>query len=206
MEKYDTLFTLALATGLRIGELLALSWGDIDFTKKTITVNKTLQYMKNKETNKFEYIVQTPKTRTSKRTIPLLESLVFILKRQKREQEKQIKRMGDKWEPIVAAGLDNLVFTTEFGKPFDRNSINRVLTSIVNGMNKERTEPFEHFTPHTLRHTFATRCFENGIPPKVVQEYMGHSTLQMTMDLYTHVMEETKTEEIKKLEKVFKQA
>lgn len=207
-RKYNTLFTVALATGLRIGELLALNWSDIDFSNKTITVTKTLQYLKNKETGKFENLMQTPKTKTSKRTIPLLDSLIFILKKYRREQQAIIEKMGDKWNPLEKDGFRELVFTTEFGRPFDRCSINRVITSVVEEINETRDkgQPFEDFTPHTLRHTFATRCFENGIPPKVVQGYLGHATLQMTMDLYTHVMEETKTEEIKKLEKVFRRA
>ena len=66
---------------------------------------------------------------------------------------------------------------------------------------KEHREPviFERITPHTLRHTFATRAFESGIPPKVVQQILGHSSLEMTMDLYTHVTEEVQSNEIQKL-------
>ena len=66
---------------------------------------------------------------------------------------------------------------------------------------KEQREPiiFERITPHTLRHTFATRAFESGIPPKVVQQILGHSSLEMTMDLYTHVTEDVQSREIQKL-------
>ena len=62
---------------------------------------------------------------------------------------------------------------------------------------------FERITPHTLRHTFATRAFESGIPPKVVQQILGHSSLEMTMDLYTHVTEDVQSKEIQKLEIFF---
>ena len=61
------------------------------------------------------------------------------------------------------------------------------------------TPEFQTFTPHTLRHTFATRCFENGMMPKTLQELLGHTSLNMTMDLYTHVTEEMKQKEIKKM-------
>lgn len=207
-KKYNTLFTVALGTGMRIGELLALNWSDINYNEKTIEINKTLQYLYNKEEKKYEYVMQTPKTKTSKRTIPLLDSLAFLLKKHRKEQQSLKMKLGDKWQPLDKEGFRNLVFTTEFGRPFDRNSINRAISSIVTEINKKRDkgEEFPDFSPHCLRHTFATRCFENGIPPKVVQEYLGHTTIQMTMDLYTHVMKETKQDEIKKLDNVFKLA
>lgn len=207
-KKYHTLFTVALGTGMRIGELLALNWSDIDYNEKTIEINKTLQYLYNKEKKKYEYVMQTPKTKTSKRIIPLLDSLAFLLKKHRKEQQELRMSLGDKWQPLNKEGFGNLVFTTEFGRPFDRNSINRAISSIVTEMNKKREKgnEFPNFSPHCLRHTFATRCFENGIPPKVVQEYLGHTTIQMTMDLYTHVMKETKQDEIKKLDNVFKLA
>lgn len=207
-RKYTTLFTVALGTGMRIGELLALNWSDIDFNNKTININKTLQYLKNSKTKKYECVMQTPKTKTSKRVIPLLDSLAFLLRKHRKEQQLLKVRLGDKWQPIEKDDFKNLVFTTEFGRPFDRCAINRAINSIVKDMNKERNESnlFPNFTPHSLRHSFATRCFEQGIPPKVVQGYLGHSTIQMTMDLYTHVMEDVKQDEIKKLENVFKMA
>lgn len=207
-KKYHTLFTVVLGTGMRIGELLALNWSDIDYNEKTIEINKTLQYLYNKEKKKYEYVMQTPKTKTSKRIIPLLDSLAFLLKKHRKEQQELRMSLGDKWQPLNKEGFGNLVFTTEFGRPFDRNSINRAISSIVTEMNKKREKgnEFPNFSPHCLRHTFATRCFENGIPPKVVQEYLGHTTIQMTMDLYTHVMKETKQDEIKKLDNVFKLA
>lgn len=67
---------------------------------------------------------------------------------------------------------------------------------------RDELEKIEYFSPHCFRHTFATRCFEAGIKPKTVQQYLGHATLQMTMDLYTHVLKEHSQEEMAKLEKV----
>jgi len=67
---------------------------------------------------------------------------------------------------------------------------------------RDELEKIEYFSPHCFRHTFATRCFEAGIKPKTVQQYLGHATLQMTMDLYTHVLKEHSQEEMTKLEKV----
>ena len=77
------------------------------------------------------------------------------------------------------------------------------IKSIVDELNlcKDELEKFEPFTPHCFRHTFATRCFESNIQPKTVQIYLGHATLQMTMDLYTSVLKNHKQDEMKKLEK-----
>ena len=204
-KRYNTLFTVALGTGLRIGELLALNWSDIDFKNGIIRVSKTVQYLKNNETGSMEAVMQTPKTKTSKREIPLLDSISAILRKYKIEQQQLKWKLGDKWKPLEKDGFRDLVFTTEFGKPIDRSNVPSVIRRILKDLNKDREEGvFEVFTPHSLRHTFATRCFENGIPPKVVQGYLGHSTIQMTMDLYTHVMKDVQQDEIKKIDKLFK--
>ena len=81
------------------------------------------------------------------------------------------------------------------------NYVNKINKNEELQARKEKREPvvFERITPHTLRHTFATRAFESGIPPKVVQQILGHSSLEMTMDLYTHVTEDVQTKEIQKL-------
>lgn len=210
-KRYEPMFIIAFGTGLRIGELLALNWDDVDFKKKSINVTKTLYY--SKENGQHKFVLQSPKTKTSVRIVPMMQQVVKAFKAQRKEQLKHIMMLGDKWKPLTEKGLDDLVFTTEWGKPVDRNSINRTITSIVNDYNHQEKEKAENeerdpeiletFTPHTMRHSFATRCFEQNIPPKVVQGFLGHATLSMTMDLYTHVTEETEREEIKKLAAVF---
>lgn len=88
-------------------------------------------------------------------------------------------------------GFQDLLFTTKFGTPICDQIMIDAIKKIVNEINlcKDELEQFEMFTPHCFRHTFATRCFEAGIQPKTVQNYLGHATLQMTMDLYTTVLE-----------------
>lgn len=210
-QRYEQLFIIAFGTGLRIGELLALNWTDVDFKENYIDVNKTLYYCK--EDSQYRFIVQTPKTKTSFRQVPMMKHVATAFKMQKKYQLQHMMLLGDKWEPLTDIGLNNLVFTTEWGKPVDRNSINRVIGSIVKAYNnqeikiaeREGREPerIEYFSAHTTRHTFATRCFEKNIPPKVVQGYLGHATLAMTMDLYTHVTKETEIEQIQKLASTF---
>lgn len=98
-------------------------------------------------------------------------------------------------------------------EPMRKRTIAYDMDAIVERINKDRKEKnanrrrkqeeFEHVSPHVLRHTFATRALENGIPPKVVQEILGHSSITITLDLYTHVLDKTKSEEILKLERIF---
>lgn len=94
---------------------------------------------------------------------------------------------------------------TKFNTPICAVVLNDAIKRIVNEINLQRDEIelFPTFSAYTFRHTFATRCIETGILPKTVQKYLGHATLQMTMDLYVHVAEEFKKEEIKKLGSIF---
>lgn len=101
-------------------------------------------------------------------------------------------------------GFDNLLFTTKYGTPICNQILFDAIKRIIEEINlcRDELEQFEPFSPHCFRHTFATRCFEAGIQPKTVQTYLGHATLQMTMDLYTSVLEDHKQEEMQKLENV----
>ena len=98
--------------------------------------------------------------------------------------------------------FSKLLFTTKYGTPLNSELYCEAIDKIVNEMNlmRDELEKIEKFSGHTFRHTFATRCFEAGIAPKTVQKYLGHATLQMTMDLYTSVMEDKKQEDIALLE------
>ena len=98
-------------------------------------------------------------------------------------------------------GLENLVFTYEGGGALWDTAIRVDIKKVIDRIHKENIE-FEPITPHTFRHTFATRGLEQGIPLKVMQTILGHSSLSMTSDLYSHVLPDTKAEEMKKLENV----
>lgn len=184
-----------LYTGLRSGELRGLEWKDIDFNKKLIHVTGTLYYSKETGWRKGK-----PKTKTSKRDIPMLDNVEHLLKKRKRQQMENKLYLGDKFESVK--GFENLVFTRSNGSPIKAAVLNYKLNRIQEQIRKDGNE-IERITPHTLRHTFATRCIENGIPPQVLKVILGHSTLAMTMDLYAHVLPNTRTKEMQKIANIF---
>lgn len=201
--------TVLLGTGMRVGELLGLNWEDLDFEHKTISISKTMVYVKNRDTGKFQFAVQTPKTRHGRRTIPMQKHVEQALLRQRALQ--QTLRTRPDWAPQKE--FTQLVFCGRNGQPRQRTAIQCTLNRIVRAMNAEETklarkegrEPvlMEHLHPHALRHSFATRCFEVDMPPKTVQQLLGHASIQMTMDLYTHVSEQKKMADMSRLDEIF---
>lgn len=208
---YENLIVTALGTGMRPGELLGLLEDDLNFKKREITINKTLVYIKDLSTGKYVFKYQTPKTESGERVIPMQESVYKVLRRQ-RILKREIQLSSDKWEPLN--GFENLVFVTKNGKPVSQRSFQSALDWIVKAINKDRKKqaekdktdfiPMEHIYPHALRHTFATRCFEAGIAPKTVQKYLGHSSIAITLDIYTHVTKDKAKEDMNKLEEFYK--
>lgn len=180
---YENLFVLALETGLRVGELSALQWEDIDFKKKVIHVKHTLCYFS--KNGKYVFEMHDTKTNNGKRTIPLTAKAINSLKCQKlQKQEIILKGKTAKEE------FQNLVFVTRNNQPTQQFLINQCMQLVIQNMNKAGID-FSPFTLHTLRHTFATRAIEYGMNPKILQKLLGHGTLQMTMGLYCHVTEDT---------------
>lgn len=195
---YDNLFVVAISTGLRQGELCALTWEDIDLEKKEISVTKTLLYQKLEGDSKKEFYINPPKTKSSKRKVPINKQCETALKKQYLQRNIIMSKKSAK--PLE--GFENLLFTTKYGTPLCDQIIIDAIKRIVDEINicKDELEQFELFTTHCFRHSFATRCFEAQIPPKTVQKYLGHASLQMTMDLYTSVLESKKHEDMEKLE------
>lgn len=146
----------------------------------------------------------TPKSRLSKRKIPLTDEAIKVLNDQKQVQNR-LKFQNDKW----VSKWNGLVFTTINGNPVGTSTFRTMMVRIVANINKDRMinsvdgqyEEFEHCYMHSLRHTFATRCIEKGVQPKSLQKMLGHSTIQVTMDLYVHVTDEQLSDEIEKMNK-----
>lgn len=189
------LYQLALCTGMRNGEVRGLTWADIDFEKREVHVTGTIKYIKS-----HGHYRDTPKTKTSRRTIPMLGVCCDMLIRQREKQEETKKLVGALWKPLE--GLEDLVFTTNEGRPVTRDRVTADLKRCMKNMQEEGID-IPVFTFHTLRHTFATRGLECGIELKSMQCILGHATFSMTADLYSHVLPDTKVKEMEKMEQIF---
>ncbi|MCD7762721.1 MAG: site-specific integrase [Lachnospiraceae bacterium] len=189
---YYNLYILALETGMRIGELGGLMWDDIDFSNRVLYVNHNLCYFSKNGKCVFE--MHEVKTQSGFRAIPLTQKAIDILKAQQ-EQKQGIINKGKTAMP----GYADLVFVTRNNKPTRQFLVQQSLDLVIKNIQKDHPD-FERFTLHTFRHSFATRAIENGMQPKTLSKILGHKTLQITMDLYCHVTNDTLFSEMKKME------
>lgn len=171
-NQYDTtLYKFLLATGLRIGEMLALTWSDVDFKDNTVTVNKTVIG----ETG----TIGTPKSKSAYRTISFDKETALMLRLYKNRQTQYFKECGYVSEALFATGR------TEYGtRANTQNRLDRHL----------KKAGIERFTFHAFRHTHASLLINSGIGYKQLQTRLGHATLSMTMDTYSHLFKSTEKE------------
>lgn len=189
---YYDYYRLALCTGLRINEAFALQWDDIDWKRKMICIKGTLVYESGQGVRK-----DSTKTAAGFREIPMIDASEALLKTLRKKRAKTRILLGTNWKE--REGLENLVLFNAFGSSLCDTNVRKDINRIVDQINQDDIK-FSHITPHTFRHTFATRGLEAGIPLKVMQTILGHSSLSMTADLYSHVLPDTKAEEMKKLQ------
>lgn len=194
-------YALILETGLRTGELIGLTWDAIDFDKKTLTVNKTLEF---RHKQKF-WRAGPPKTSSSYRTIPLTDRAIEILKGQKEKSKsrKEAPELNSTLEyfdrrsgKVMTLCMNDLVFVNfRTGMPNKNSSYDTHLYKLCDEAG------IDHFCMHALRHTYATRAIEYGMQPKVLQKLLGHKSLKTTMDRYVHVTEDSMDDAIRNFEK-----
>lgn len=171
---YYNLFCFLLCSGVRIGEAGALTWNDIDYMGGVVRIHRTLTRQNGKIV-----IGESTKTKTSCRDIPLNEDIKAALRRQ-REQQKVL-------------GIENLVFTSAYGKYLSAAAVNKEIDRIT------KKAGIERFTVHGLRDTFATRFIENDGKPEILMRIMGHSDYKITMELYAQVLPERKKAEMQRI-------
>ena len=194
-HKYRMQFLLALGTGLRIGELTALQWKDIDFEKGTLNIvravsgayiPKRLGLKENPEK------ITTPKTESSVRVVTIPETILNELKKHKKKQDIQKEKFKEIYED------KDYIFANEIGEYVLPDTLRKSFSKVLKDNN------IRHISFHGLRHTYATRLFEKGVPLKIIQKLLGHSSLEITADIYTHIIEGEKISAVQKLNDLFK--
>ena len=201
---YYPMLKVMLLTGMRISEVGGLCWADIDYDNDVIHIRRALfsQYEYGKKKLHFT----TTKTINSVRDIPMMADCKKMLKLQKKNQNKIKKELGKRYRSENEEGLSDLVFTSSMGSAATRYNVAPIINKIVKSINlredyesvKENRKPIymEPVSPHALRRTFCTRCFEAGMNIKVVQKIMGHSNYAVTANIYTEVMPDKMNEEV----------
>lgn len=169
-------FVICLYTGIRLGELLALTWNDIDFAKGLMSITKTTYRIK--ENGVPRIVVDEPKTKNSIRVIPLSKNLLDLLKKIKKTSNSNY---------VISTRNNGIVGTRSYQRTFER-----ILSKL--------DIPYKNF--HSLRHTFATRAVELGMDIKTLSEIIGHKNPMITLQRYTHSMMSYKTEMMNKMGKM----
>jgi integrase len=175
-QRQEALFTLALATGMRRGELLALKWQDINFASGTLQVRRILTRVPSKLPGKG-YVESEPKTQKSRRNVVIAPFALVALKQHYQQQLEVKKKAGDAWRD------HDYVFCTSVGTHLNPS---KDVLDPLKLLLKKAGLPDIRF--HDLRHSAATLLLSEGVHPKVVQELLGHSNISMTMDVYSHVL------------------
>ena len=193
-------YALILETGLRTGEMIGLPWDAIDFEKRTLTVNKTLEFRHGEQ----YWRAGPPKTQQSYRTIPLTSHAYDILKQlysqvsERKESEllnSTLEYMDRRTGETASLCMRDLVFINwRTGEPAKNSSYDTHLYKLCDEAG------IKHFCMHALRHTYATRAIECGVQPKVLQKLLGHASIKTTMDRYVHVTSESLDQAVRQFE------
>ena len=186
-HRLHALWVLLTTTGLRLGEALGLKWEDIDFEMGKLSVRRSLQREKG-----VGFVLVEPKTARSRRTVYLAPGTIAALKEHLQRQQEERRLARDMWQENF-----DLVFKSEVGKPMQDGQVSWRFHKAL----KEAGLP--RIRIHDLRHTAATQLLERGVHPKVVQEMLGHSTITLTLDTYSHVIPGLHAEAAREMQKLF---
>jgi integrase len=184
-ETLRVAFLLAMQTGLRLGELLALRWEDIDIENRKINVKSTVRRIYGK------LELQQPKTKNSVRSVPLMGIMIKEIERY--NIEWKIRKMANKKE----WGNKNYIFCTASGNLLEPRNFTRVFKRIL------RNAELPDFNFHALRHTFVSRLLEAGEDAKTIADIIGHKKSSFTLDTYAHILPEKKQLAVEKIASIF---
>lgn len=193
-HRMQTAAMIMLYAGLRRGEVLALTWDDVDLTLNTIVVNKAVSFVNGKP------ILKPPKTSAGNRTVYICDRLSEYL-RSYRERAPDNK--------LVCPSLDGYIFTVDSFRNAWKSYQKEL--DVASGLNPHHTSKYDprfkqleidNITPHMLRHTFCTMMYENGVSVKTAQSQMGHSSPTVTLSVYTHVTDEYSKQDMQKMNNI----
>ncbi len=185
-DKFYTVFLLAIETGMRPDEYLGLQWKDVDFENGAISVRRALVVKKG-----GGFIFTEPKTKKSRRSIPISKSAINALKNYRRNQLEEKLKLGADYENY------DLVFASEIGTPLlHGNLLRRHFKPIRDKAKLPKIRLYD------LRHTTATLLLSSGENPKVVSERLGHASIVLTLDTYSHVLPTLQKDATDKIEKL----
>jgi len=169
-SRYYMLYWLALATGLRQGELLGLKWSDLNYQNRSLQIQRQLQRLKT------GLVFSEPKSKASRRVVLLGGATIDKLKQHNEDLQKEKALVGDRWQE------SDLIFPSTVGTPTGHSNLSKGFKKILRDAN------LPNIRFHDLRHTAATLMLKQGVHPKVVQERLGHSDITLTLNTYSHVL------------------
>ena len=198
---YVPMITVMLETAVRCGELIGLTWADVDMEKRELSVDHQLIYKDYGDGNGYCFHAGTPKTDAGVRTIPLTQNACKAFA----EQRKLNFMLGRRNEEEID-GYSDFVFLAKTGRPLMPSAVNNAIYNIIDAYNKQevakakkehrKAELIPRISAHSMRHTACSNMARKGMNVKVLQYLMGHANSDMTMDVYTHIagLEDVKDE------------
>jgi integrase len=204
-NRLEAIFTVALSLGLREGEILGLRWKDVDLDAGRLEVAYSLQRIKRPGEKKGKLELIAPKTDRSRRLIALPQVAISALHAHRGRQEKERSAAGARWRDT------GMVFTTSIGTMLDQRNMLRAYYAIMNTRDPDDPEPdkekkrklLPQLRFHDLRHSAATLLLAQGVHPRYIMELLGHSSFNLTMNTYGHILEEMKKETARQTDAVF---
>lgn len=178
---HGPIWLLSLMTGMRLGELTGLRWGDIDFASSTLRVAQTLSFVRSGPGEPFKPAFGPPKTRSSRRIIKLSPSVVEALRQHRTAQSERRLRVGPSW------AYPDLVFTSRTGTPLAPQNLRRECQDYITQSGVPRIRV------HDQRHTYVTHMLAQGAPLKALGASIGHARTKVMLETYAHILEEQRT-------------
>lgn len=192
-------FVVLFNLGMRIGEMAALTWNDVDFKEDIITINKTVNRYRKADYG-FTMAVASPKSKTSIRSVTMnsvVRKTLLKLKMQSAPSEVKLPYVDDSGN--VRGQISGFLFVNTAGSVWNEPGFRGLINRIVEQHNREaeenHTEKIENFCPHMVRHTYTSLAYSAGADVKIVSQNLGHASTSVTMDVYTHLTENKKKEQ-----------